>query len=359
MIIKLSEAVNSFRRIAQILEKGGLIGIPTDTVYGLAVDGRNEAAVRKLFDAKQREDRPFTLFMVKGDIEKFAVPVKKKIIEFFVPGPLTIIVKKKPDVSLPHIGNKIGIRIPQHDFVLRLLADYRNPIAVTSANKSGEPPMISPYDIIEHFTEAELVVDGGVLYSLPSTVIDLTMTPPMLMRKGAVPILAIERVYGRMVLLNSLLRFNVLFVCSGNTCRSPMAEGILKTLVDPKYCEVRSAGTIAMSGLQSAHYARQVVREYGGSIDHHRSSYLDRELIDWADLVLVMEFKHYETVLELNPDAVVKTFLLREYRRKTKYNEVPDPVGRDLNAYQQAAAKMYPTLKRLAKDITTRFQRAR
>jgi L-threonylcarbamoyladenylate synthase len=360
MIIKLAEAVNSLKHITQILEGNGMIAIPTDTVYGLAVDGSNEEAVRKLFDTKQREERPFTLFMVRGDIAKFAVPVKKKIIDFFVPGPLTIILKKQTDISLPCIGEKIGIRIPQHDFVLRLLAEYRKPLAVSSANKSGEPPMVSPYDIIEHFTEAELVVDGGTLYSPPSTVLDLTATLPVVMRKGAVPILAIEKVNGRRVMLKASLKFNVLFVCSGNTCRSPMAEGILKTLVSPKYCEVRSAGTVAMSGLQSAHYARQVVREYGGSIDRHRSNCLDRELIDWADLVLVMEFKHYETVLEINPDSVVKTFLLREfYRRNTKYTEVPDPVGRDLHAYQQAAAKMYPTLKRLARDIKVRFRRAR
>ncbi|MDH4210450.1 MAG: L-threonylcarbamoyladenylate synthase [candidate division WOR-3 bacterium] len=356
MIIKLAEAFNSLRRITQILENKGIIAIPTDTVYGLAVDGGDEAAVRKLFDTKQREERPFTLFISRGDIDKFAVPVKKKIIDFFVPGPLTIIVKKKSDISLPYITDKIGIRIPQNDFVLKLLAEYRRPLAVSSVNKSGEPPMISPYDIIEHFTEVGLVVDGGMLYSPPSTVLDLTATPPMVMRKGAVPILAIEKVYGRRVTLKASLKFNVLFVCSGNTCRSPMAEGMLKTLINPKYCEVRSAGTIAMGGLQSAHYARQVVKEYGGSIDRHRSNYLDRELIDWADLVLVMEFKHYETVLEINPDAVVRTFLLREYRRKTKYTEVPDPVGRDLVAYQQAAVKMYPTLKRLAKDIEARFR---
>ncbi len=359
MIIKLAEAFNSLKHITRILENKGIIAIPTDTVYGLAVDGGDEAAVRKLFDTKQREERPFTLFMLRGDIEKFAYPSKKKIIDFFIPGPLTIVVKKKSGIALPYISDKIGIRIPQNDFVLKLLAEYRRPLAVSSANKSGEPPMISPYDIIEHFTEVGLVVDGGTLYSSPSTVLDLTATPPVVMRKGAVPILAIENVYGRRVTLKASLKFNVLFVCSGNTCRSPMAEGMLKTLISPKYCEVRSAGTIAMGGLQSAHYARQVVKEYGGSIDRHRSNYLDRELIDWADLVLVMEFKHYETVLEISPDAVVKTFLLREYRRKTKYTEVPDPVGRDLVAYQQAATKMYPTLKRLAKDIEARFMGTR
>lgn len=355
MIIKLEEAARSIERVMQILRDGGIIALPTDTVYGLAVDGTNEKAAKRLFEIKKRAEKPFTFFLPKSEIKKFAVITKCKIIDFFVPGPLTVILKKRPGISLPFISKKIGIRIPQHNFVLQLLSMHQKPLAVTSANKGGEPPLVSPYDIVEHFTEVGIVIDGGMLASSPSTVLDLTTTPPLVMRKGAVAILALEKVYGRMIKLKPSLKFNVLFVCSGNTCRSPMAEGIFRTMTSPKYCEARSAGTIAMGGLQTAHYARQVVKEYGGSIDRHRSRYLDRESIEWADIILVMEYKHYEAVLEFIPDAVVKTFLLREYRRRTKYTEVPDPVGRDLVAYQQAAAKMYPTLKRLAKDIEARF----
>jgi protein-tyrosine-phosphatase len=130
-------------------------------------------------------------------------------------------------------------------------------------------------------------------------------------------------------------------------------------LINRKYCEVQSAGTIAMGGLTAAHYAKQVVKEYGGTIDQHRTKSLDRELTEWADLILVMEYKHYETVLEIDPEAVVKTFLFMEYRRKTKYTEVPDPVGQDLDVYRRAAVKMMPTLKNLARDIEERFKKAR
>lgn len=359
MIVKIDKASQQITQILQILKDGGMIAMPTDTIYGLAVDGTDEQAVRRLFSSKRRSDKHFTLFMPKNKIGEFAVITKHKIIDFFMPGPLTVILRKKTNVILPCTTDKIGIRIPQHNFVLRLLSEYQNPLAVTSANVSGEPPLTSPYDIVEHFTEAGMVVDGGTLFSLPSTVIDLSVTPPLVMRKGAVPIMAIEKVYGRRIALKGALKFNVLFVCSGNTCRSPMAAGILKTMVGRKYCEVQSAGTIAIGGLQAAHYAKEVVKEFGGSIDRHRTSSLNREKVEWADLILVMEYKHYETVLEINPDAVVKTFLLREYKRKTKYTEVPDPVGRDRAAYQQAAMKMYPTLKRIAKDIEGRFRRSR
>ncbi|MBE0434093.1 hypothetical protein IBX73_11605, partial [candidate division WOR-3 bacterium] len=138
----------------------------------------------------------------------------------------------------------------------------------------------------------------------------------------------------------------------------PMAEGILGALAGREHGEIRSAGTIALEGLPAAHHAQQVVREHGGSIDEHQTRVLDRETIDWADLILVMDYKHYETVLEISPDGVVKTFLLREYRRKTKYTTVPDPVGQDITAYRQAASRMMPTLKIVAREIEARFKNA-
>ncbi len=357
MVIKIEKALESLSRIIDILEKGGIVALPTDTVYGLAVDGTNPDAVKNLFSVKQRQDKPFTFFMPRKEIKKYAVVVKRKIIDFFVPGPLTVVMRTRSGISLPFIEDRIGIRIPQHNFVKQLLNTFEKPLAVTSANISGAPTLTSPYDIVEHFTQVRLVVDDGVLYSPPSTVLDITTTPPAVMRKGLVPVLGIERVYGRQVRLRGSLKFHVLFVCSGNTCRSPMAEGIFRTLIERKYYEVKSAGTIAMGGLPAAHYAKQVVKEYGGSIHHHQTTSLEKELVDWADLILVMEYKHYETVLEVSRDAVVKTFLLREYKHKTKYNEVPDPVGRDLAAYRYAALKMYPTLKRVARDIKARFRR--
>jgi tRNA threonylcarbamoyl adenosine modification protein (Sua5/YciO/YrdC/YwlC family) len=357
MVIKINKAQESLPQFIEILEKGGMIALPTDTVYGLAVDGTNQEAVEKLFSVKQRQDKPFTFFMPRKEIKKYAIVVKRKIIDFFVPGPLTVVMRKRAGVHLPFIEDKIGVRIPQHNLAVQLLNMFEKPLAVTSANISGAPTLTSPYDIIEHFTQVKVVVDDGVLYSAPSTVLDITTTPPTVMRKGLIPVLGIERVYGRKVRLKGSLKFNVLFVCSGNTCRSPMAEGIFRTLIERKYYEVKSAGTIAMGGLPAAHYAKQVVKEYGGSIRHHQTTSLDKEIVDWADLILVMEYKHYETVLEITRDAVVKTFLLREYKHRTKYNEVPDPVGRDLVAYRIAALKMYPTLKRVAKDIKARFSR--
>jgi len=332
-----------------------MIALPTDTVYGLAVDALQTEAVEKLANLKARRDKPFTFFITKNKIKEYAIPTKRKIIDYFIPGALTVLLKKRKKTSLPFIQEKVGIRIPQTDFVIKLLSLYQNPLAVTSANRSGQTPFNSAQKIAKNFANIDLVIDGGHLTSPSSTVLDLTTTPPTLMRKGKIPIMEIEKVYGKRLQIDHSLRFNVLFVCTANTCRSPLAEGIFKTLLTEEYCAVQSAGILPMNGLPAAQFSVEVVKEYGGSITQHLTKNITRELIDWADLILVMEFKHYNTILEIASAAATKTFLLKEYKRRTKYNEVSDPVGLDINAYRVAAKEMLPSLKLIARDVEKRF----
>ncbi|KPJ72793.1 hypothetical protein AMJ52_05195 [candidate division TA06 bacterium DG_78] len=138
-----------------------------------------------------------------------------------------------------------------------------------------------------------------------------------------------------------------------------MAEGIFKTLLTEEYCTVRSAGILPMNGLPPAQFSIDVVREYGGSIAPHQTKSITRDMIEWADLILVMEFKHYSAILEIAREAAVKTFLLKEYRRRVKYNEVADPVGKDIHAYRKAAQDMLPSLKLVARDIKQRYRHAK
>ncbi len=355
MIIKISSDTEIYEKIAAILNNNGVVAIPTDTVYGLAVNGTNSEAIKKLQDLKKRENKPFTYFISRRLLQDYVFITKKKLIDYFIPGPITVILKKKPDCNLGDKNEKIGVRIPDFDFIINFLDYYNKPIAVTSANISGEPELHSPDEIAERFSKVELIIDAGPLRRRPSTVIDLTTPIPVIRRKGAVPILEIEKIYGRRIKLDPSLKFNLLLVCSGNSCRSPMAQGIIKTMLDERSVDVISAGTVAVDGLPASENARTVVKEFGGDISNHRTRYLTKELVDEADLILVMEFKHYETVLELAPDAAIKTFLLKEYKRRTKYNEVSDPVGKDLSVYRDTALGMFPSLKFIAEDIKKRL----
>uniref|UniRef100_A0A7C4XKR2 L-threonylcarbamoyladenylate synthase n=1 Tax=candidate division WOR-3 bacterium TaxID=2052148 RepID=A0A7C4XKR2_UNCW3 len=357
MIIKLGDAEEFYTQIIDILKKGGIVALPTDTIYGLAVDGTNQKAIKKLSVLKRRENKPYTLFVAKKRIPDYALIKKKKLIDYFLPGPITIILKKNPELPIAWGLEKIGIRIPQTEFIIKLLNNYEIPLIVTSANLSNEPPLTSAQEIAEKFPEIDLIIDGGRIDGPPSTVLDLTTTPPTILRKGKIPILEIEKIYGRPILLDDSLKFNLLFVCTGNTCRSPMAAGIIKTMVRDEYLNVSTAGTAAIDGLPASPNTQIVVKKFGGSIEDHRTKCLNKELIAEADLILVMEYKHYETVLELVPEAVAKTFLLKEYKRRIKYNEITDPAGKDIQVYEDTALEMYPSLKLVARDIMKRFRR--
>jgi protein-tyrosine-phosphatase len=111
-----------------------------------------------------------------------------------------------------------------------------------------------------------------------------------------------------------------------------------------------------VNGNPAAPNSIAIVRDHGGSIDDHRTQELTPELTRWADLILVMEFRHYEYVLQFAPDAVPKIFLLKEYKRNTRYNEIADPVGQDLEAYRRSALDMMPSLRFIARDIMGRFK---
>jgi tRNA threonylcarbamoyl adenosine modification protein (Sua5/YciO/YrdC/YwlC family) len=356
MIIDIEDSERFYSKVSAALDSGQIVGLPTDTVYGLAVNAGDRDAINHLIALKERRAKPFPFFIARNMMREYVHIAKKKIVEYFMPGPITFILKKKKGVDLPLVKDTAGVRIPDTPYIIKLLNTYRKPLAVTSANVSEKTPLTSAHQIAERFTDVPLIVNGGDLHSCPSTVLDLTTTPPTIRRKGVVPILEIERVYDGNVRIDRSEPFRVLFVCSGNTCRSPMAEAVLRTLVSPQLCEVRSAGTIAMDGAPAAPYAREVVDAYGGTLDKHTSRLLNHEQVEWADLILVMGYGHFDRVMELSRKAAVKTFLLKEYRREVKYNEVADPVGRDLTAYQRAAQDMVPALRMVARDIERRYK---
>ena len=132
--------------------------------------------------------------------------------------------------------------------------------------------------------------------------------------------------------------FMVVFVCTGNTCRSPMAEGILKARLSPGALEwaiVESAGTLGLSGTPPADGAIEDARADGVDISGYRSRPLDMGLVDEADLILVMEPYHKDCVVLLDRDAAKKTFLLGEFHRDVEKEViVGDPIGCKVDVYR-------------------------
>lgn len=175
----------------EVLRRGGLIIYPTDTVYGLGADAENEDAVRRIYEVKGRpEEKKLTIAVSNITMaERYAIidEYSRKLMEKFLPGKVTFILKKTPRV--PDVLNPvaIGIRIPNFPVVLELIGRFGRAITATSANKSGRPPKLDPDEAASE-VEADLILDFGLLPpSRPSTVVDLTGGEPVLIREGDVP----------------------------------------------------------------------------------------------------------------------------------------------------------------------------
>lgn len=182
---------------AGVIERNGAIVFPTDTVYGLGVRALNEYAIEKLFKIKKRPETKPVPVMVR-DIEMarklaYLDRKKEKILEQVWPGQVTVVLEKREIVPSILTGGQrtIGLRIADHPFVNALMEKLNEPITATSANFSGQPPMISSSQVIKTFTKVyplpDLILDAGDLpASPPSTVLDLTSPKPKILRIGPV-----------------------------------------------------------------------------------------------------------------------------------------------------------------------------
>ncbi|MBC7186039.1 MAG: low molecular weight protein arginine phosphatase [Calditrichaeota bacterium] len=157
--------------------------------------------------------------------------------------------------------------------------------------------------------------------------------------------------------MNKKLR--ILFVCSGNSCRSPMAQGMLRAKLPHNLSQrvtVKSAGTLGINGQPATALAIQVAREYGADLRNHLSQGLSEELTEWADLILVMERAHLEFIKKNYPAAAERTHLLRAYGRMSPVlngdEDIPDPIGGSLATYRECAHLIATELDRILPLLT-------
>ncbi len=190
---------------AAILRRGGLLGIPTETVYGLGANALDETAVLHIFEAKGRpQDNPLILHVPGADwLERYCQdipPAAYTLAEHFWPGPLTMILPRRPVVPLRTTGGleTVGIRCPDHPVTLAIIREADVPVAAPSGNTSGRPSPTTAHHMLEDMNgKIDGIVDGGpCAVGVESTIIDLTVTPPQLLRPGGLPLEALEEVLG-------------------------------------------------------------------------------------------------------------------------------------------------------------------
>ena len=197
--------IDEIRIAASAIKKGGLVAFPTETVYGLGADALNPKAVKALFEAKKRpfDNPPIVHVGHVKEIYKLAMdvsPKSERLMKTFWPGPLTLIFKHSeivPDITVCGLDT-VAIRMPRHNVALALIRESGCPIAAPSANLAGKPsPTTAEHVLNDLDGKINVVLDAGpTRIGVESTVLDMTVEPPQILRPGGTPIEVLKKILG-------------------------------------------------------------------------------------------------------------------------------------------------------------------
>ena len=207
--------LEAIRYAASVIRSGGLVAFPTETVYGLGANVFNEIAVKRIYEVKGRPpDNPVIVHICDvNQLSEVASRVPEeayRLIERMWPGPLTLLLPRGPRVPYAVTAGleTVAVRMPAHPVALELIRESGVPIAAPSANVSGKPSPTRGDHVVEDFySKIELILDAGeTLYGVESTIVNILVDPPVLLRPGAYPVEEIERVLGKKVVVPSFAR---------------------------------------------------------------------------------------------------------------------------------------------------------
>lgn len=357
---------SGIREAAAVLNDGGVVVFPTETVYGVAARADRSDALQRLREAKNRSsDRPFTIHIPRrSDAERYVPDLgsyARRFIRKGWPGPLTLIMRTETPEATPiaadiepaaveaiYHDNSVGLRCPDNHVARDLLSETLGPVVAASANPRGHKAPRTAQEASQGLNGvADLVLDGGAArYNKPSTIVRVNDDGYEVVREG---------VYDDRM-LRGLLKLSILFVCTGNTCRSPMAAGLARYAIATRLgcdvgalgdrdIEIDSAGTFARSGGPPSESAVSVLKARGIDISDHGAQPLTVELIQRADHIFAMTASHREAVVRMETSAAERTTTL------LVDGEIADPFGDAPEVYAKCADTIEDAIKKRLTEV--------
>lgn len=352
-------------RAVQALANGQLVAFPTETVYGLAASALVPEAVERLCQGKGRPEKKPLALALRGSAEARdwlpqMSPLGWRLARRCWPGPVTLVSGDGVDEGLASRlpervrqrvcpSGTLGLRVPAHAAIRETLRRLPGPLVLSSANRSGEPAATTAEEVRQAIGEdlSVLIDDGPTRYRQASTVVRVNGNTWSILREGAITSAELQRQACCLIV----------FVCTGNTCRSPLAEALCKKLLAERLgCTpeelpqhgflIVSAGLAAVKGGRAAPEAIEVARALGADLSGHAARPLTSFLVDQADCLIVMTQDHLDAVTAQFPGLGLGPRLLSK-----DGEDLPDPIGCEQHVYAECAQRIVRDLEGLLPDL--------
>lgn len=350
-------------RAVACLAQGGVIGLATETVYSLAASALHEEGLARLRRLGGTPDsQPLTL-LVKGAEECTDwVPgisqVGRRLAWRLWPGPLTLVFppgktdglfgRLPPQVrQLIAPAGGLALRSSADPFLRDVLELMPAPLVLGMVGLADRPEAITA-DPLRGLAGLDMVIDSGPTQcGQACTRVRIDDQHWTIEREGVIDSRTLTQMSGLIIL----------FICTGNTCRSPMAEAICKLMlarrldcpaeqIEERGFVVQSAGVAAAGGAPAAAHAVDVLRAMGGSLENHRSRRVTLDLVRQADCIFAMTADHLDALLDVVPEVQSHSYLL-----DPRGGDVPDPIGSDHHNYRQTAQMIEQMLEERLKQL--------